>query len=651
MLHTVRDYCTAHPQTAWLVAAVLANLLYFVGVTFPLIIILLGLLMVAVRLPALLDSFFGRLVAGVLILLSLGQIVSVLQFLLNVNGFRIFASLLTISVLALAYLSTRYVRLGKMAYLPTKLNQVDYAAGTALVLTVLPFILFVVFVDSKNLAAMGGVQGIDGVNHFALIAETASQQSLDYSVGDYYPKAFHLVFGFIQSSFGIEQNLLSWALTAKLFFLQYAVLFILLVYSLLALFVASSPKIMNDKKAYLLAGGVSIAAILAVYYLPLFIHHGFLSYAYISAAILFGAAILVGWQQQNTQRLSIYERYYPLILFLIISAGVSVAWPLWSPALGLIALLYFLLMPAKAIGWDKTTLKTLGIALLLAVPHVVPIGLQLVYSGGDSSQGINLTGGISIFHYGLLAFGCMAIAVYTIWRPNTVQQRNATATIFIGMLALILPLMVMQYILLGEVRYYTIKLAIIFELFTLVIAVGVLADLYRRADFNKALSLLVIPVIYLMVFVPILALTGNPFKELYEVARGFMVARLPEDYIDDLNSIKDLGDDDKIKSSNMVTMHVNSEDRLHTNMQLFYWAVMMEYSGSRLDERSLACSGGVYGNMFRQDFGPKAQNELIAQIRKCAELARSNGQTYYIITDDKSQSRIEQLFGVDAKVL
>lgn len=625
---------------------------YAIGIKVIFVGVVLWLLISRLRFPEIVESVFARTVFAVLIFFSIGQAAALIQFFIAPNSqFMIFAAL--ISGLILLLLAAASAKSPYELKLPAVFARNDLLALLCAAFFAVPIFALAALGDTQNLASMGGLQGIDGVNHFAVIAETASQQHLDYAVGHYYPKSFHLVFAFVQDAFGLQQASLRWDETARLFFAQYAflgALLLLVMYYFAAALVRNILGTKEEKTLSMLSIAITLGAVSSLFYLSAFVHHGFLSYFYIVAAIIAGLIYSISPLQSRVKKWPLDERGESLAFLALITAGASLAWPLWTPALVLIIGLLLL----KDRAWSTLALRLnpgaflLGFALLL---HAISVVVQLMYSTGDSTQGINLTGGLRTYNYGMLAFGVMLMAVLMLGRSLQEETKILIAKWLVPMLLLIVPLSILQYILFDEVRYYAIKLSMVLELVFIVIATVSLVLAYAKGRLNYWLAFLMVPLVVGIGTMSLFRLSGNPFQEAKEVARGFATARVPKEFKSDVKELSAIGTGNRISQANTITMHISEEGKLYTHMQLFYWADMMEHAGTVHDRNNIACSGAIYGNLFKQDFSESSQQALINQIRICAALAKKNGVLYYIITDDASYDRIKQLFGDVAKIV
>jgi hypothetical protein len=327
------------------------------------------------------------------------------------------------------------------------------------------------------------------------------------------------------------------------------------------------------------------------------------------------------------------------------------SWPLLIPPLVLIPLLYMLPTTLRALRNYRNLITWQNIPLLLAIfVQLVPIYFQLRYSETSTSDSITLSGGIHIFHYGVVLAG-LVLAVY-LSLTTTVSDafKRFINHVFWPLYAFLGGLMGMQYFLVGELRYYSIKSAYLVEMFVLVVIAVWLLHLYENSKLPRILFLAV-PIVAVTAFIGLIGMTGNPLKDTRDLLRSYSHEDKPQYFDQDVKEFVELGEQGKIKDTNVTLLHYDQDKKkLFAHMQIPYWANMMSYSGRASDIDALHCNGHMYTNLLFGTFTDKEQQDLIGMVRECAAMAHQRGDQYYIVTDDASEPTIKQLFGDVAEV-
>lgn len=634
---------------ALLTTALIAYLLGATAVFIPLVLLVLVL---GLHFTRSVDSILSRVIVSLFCLYSIIQIATVLQlFLLPELGFPALAALTCLLTLLLVMVLPEGTQVG----LPLKLvSGNDLMAALACAVFVIPLTLILVG-SGESMARLGSIQGVDGVNHYAYIAETGDAERLTYAEGEYYPKSFHLSTAFIQESMGIYQGGLGWRAGIRLFVGQYVIFGSLLLYSLYFLTLSLSRRFYRLRKGetvYKVVIALSLGMTITAFYNLPFIYHGFLSYFYIIAAMVWSIFYLVDTPvEEPAIPVSLDYRYKTPGLFLLLGFGASASWPLLSPVfLATAALFLFTTVPSLSsvlTDWRKSY-----VIVLLAAMQLVPMVLQLLYADSNAAQGINLTGGLRVFHVALLAGGTVLLGVVAVAKNLDQQIRQTIQHVFAPLLVIIVIMAFTHYFLFVEVRYYAIKTAFLFEILLICLATALIVSLcakqYKARRWQSVYS---VPVLVFVAVFSLIAVTGNPLIETRQLFRELSGEPEPAYFENDVKELDALGLDGKIISANVLSMHMSDNDKLFTHIQAFRWANSMTYTGNERDFEALACNGKIYDNLFQQNFSNEAQSKLTSQIRSCAQRSRAQGQTYYIITDDQSEPRLQMLFGDVAEIL
>jgi hypothetical protein len=649
----LRRFIKSKQSVYAVLALAVATLLYLAGFTWAFAPVMVVVMALALPYPGVFRSLFSRLIVSGLLFYSFLQLASLVQFLtLPQTGFAVIALLTFVlalcAVVALAPLS----RNRPMVYADRK----DAAAVLTAAFFLVP--LAVLCFGSKGLlhtAQLGGIEGIDATNHFAITAEMTQAQHLTYRAGDYYPKGFHIATGFIQDSLHIRQSDQNWTTNATLFISQYLVFGGLLAYTLFYLGRALVEVIGQQKRMNDFWLALSIGPALTLIYLLPFVNDGFLSYYYICATVAMALVCMISFYEEHHSRQEDFvftplSRWFMVAYFLLI-VGASMSWPLLIPPLMLIPLLYLLPSAFKNLRRYKKLLTWQNVPLVLvALIQFVPIYFQLKYSDSSATDSITLSGGIHIFHFGVVILGLVLAVYLSLTATVSDAFKRFTNNVFWPLYIFLGGLMALQYFLIGELRYYSIKSAYLIEMFVLVVLVVWLLHLYEKSTLPR-FSLLAVPVLTVTAFMALIGLTGNPIKETRDLLRNYSHEVKPQYFDQDVKEFVELGERGDIKNTNVTLLHYDQDKKkLFAHMQIPYWANMMSYSGRASDTAALHCNGHLYSNLLFGTFTDKEQQDLIRIVRACAAMARQHGGTYYIVTDDASEPIIKQLFGDVAEV-
>lgn len=629
---------------------IVSLLLYVVGLTSVLILILPLVLTMGLRFPASIKSIISRYIVSFVFLYSIIQIAATIQFFLFPHSeFVTLAIIITaITLIVMNVFPSEDSNRGR--YLA---DEDDKRAFLAAAIFAVPILIAVIIKSGAFLASIGGVQGIDGINHFATITGISVEQHFSYMINSYYPHGFHIATAFIQNGLGIVQGDLSWLMAAKLYFAQYAinggVMLYVLYYFAVSLYSSLTQKSASRtlKTGMALSIGMTITAL----YFTTFVHHGFLNYFYVCTAIVVGLLYLFdGIDNSLVKSYKAKKRLNAVSLFLFAALGTSMSWPLWTPALLIIAFL------AASYKFKFTTKNFISreviILFFILILHFIPIYLQIKYSGGDPSQGINLTGGLRVLHALALLSGVVLLTIVLVQKVFSEQARYLIQCIFIPLLLMIFILFCAQDFQFGEARYYTIKSSLLIEILLIVLFTAVLAA--RSAELigkSRWSGIVTLPLLVSMTVTLLVGVNQDPLQDARQVL-GFVSSEpKPANFENDVAKLSKLGEEGSIKGTNAISMHISDSGKLYTNMQIFYWVEVMEYEGGGQKNNLVDCNEKIYANLFAQNLSNQEQQKLINMIRNCAMEHKDSNEVYYIVTDDHSKAHINELFGDAATIL
>ncbi len=639
-------------------AAVVALLLYILGLKFLLIPVLLAANILLLPMPKIFASWLSRLVVSLAVLFSILQIAATAQFLLlPSSGFAVLAGLTVVLQLAIIW----------WAPAPSEQRRPWFTKGDACALLVVAFFLlpFAQIIAGRSsvdrIAHIGGIQAIDATNHYAGIAEMTEAEHLNYKPNYYYPKGFHLAVGFMENTLVKRHTSLNWTGNTVLFFSQYMILGSLLAYAVyfLALRLLG---ILQDKTATIKGGTKLLLALclgptLALLYLVPFVPEGFLNYYYVITTIVLGLVFLSELPLTNkgsyVDVVKDPQARWAMFAYLLLVFGASISWPLLIPPLVLIPLLFLIPDDLRVHILVKRLWNVKFIVIAVAfVLQIVPIYFQLKYSGSDDTQGINLLGGLREFHPFILLAGFLIVLAVWLSKRATEATRQFVSQVFMPMFAFIGLLTLVQYFTVGEIRYYVIKSSLMLEVLILALAVAALVSVYLNASAFKPKHALLLPIVPLFVALFLITTTPNPVKDLRDLFRNHSGTAEPMYFDADLTTYQKLGQQGKIKHFNSTVLHYNTEqDKLFAHMQVAFWANMMQYDSSRGDFEALHCVGALYSNLAFGSYTNAEQQQMKTKLKECAFKAKQRGETFYVITDKHSAPVIRDTFGDVVKVV
>ena len=604
--------------------------------------------------PSLFRSVFSRTIVSIFLLYSTYQISATAQsFLLPESGFvagAIIATLLT--MLLTAPLLAQKLDDSKLILFQKK----DLAALLTGCLFIVPVLMFIFSGSAAvNTTAIGGIQGIDGTNHFDYISQHAQSQHLTYETGKYYPFGFHLTTAFFQDSFGISQAELSWESNTHLFLAHYLIWGLLLAYLIFYLCIALLQNLYKQKSRPEFLVALSLAAPVSLLYLLPFMYRGFLSYYYVCGAVVLALIFILEFLKgastsrqdfSNSQRAQLFA-------FLLLTYGVSMSWTLLALPLLLIA--GFCILPdsfgqmsrLKYLLKAKNRLILGGLLLQL-----LPIIIMIKYSGPGASQALSGSGGLAPFHPGPMLAGLVLVGLIIFNQKLDTASRYFTSYIFQAFYIFIIFMISWQYFTLGEIRYYPVKSAYIIELLLITFLVAWLINRLASINLDKLKHSLVVPLLAFVIPTFLIALSANPLQDVRSMFRDFSGEAKPTYFTQDVEKFADLGKRDKLDDFNNTLLHYDPKSgKFYSHLQIPVWANMMTFGASMSEQRAKNCTLAQFKKLLFGDFSVAGQTFLKEQIRTCAKQANKEHRQFFIVTDQNSAPYIKEQFGDVADVI
>jgi hypothetical protein len=632
-----------------------AEVLYALNFAFLLPLVVVGLYVVFLPLPEIFRSLLSRSVVGVLIFYAMYQIIAVIQFmLLPASGFTTAAVLLGLSTFLLLLIIGRPKKIERIV-----IGNHDIGAVLTTLFFVIPVVGYCLAGPGviERIASIGAIQGNDGATHFSLLSEATHKEKLTYNSGAiYYPYGFHLTTGFIESSYGLKHGSFSWSNSAKLYIAEFILFAVIMAYSTYFM-VLGLLGMIKSKPTGLWQGlliALSLGPALSLFYLLPFLYRGFLNYYYICATLIFGLLILlyefVG--PRLSAKVDGQDKGSYALIGLLLLFGAASSWPLFVPIVLGVALV-IAIFPHFKTGLTRrirpNKLYTLiGLGMLI---QLIPLYLQLSYASVGTAEGLNATGGLRIFHPQLLLLTVLLISYIYCSERFSDSFKRATSSIFLPLLTIVVSLAAYQFFSLGEVRYYVIKVSMFAEILLLIFLVALVVDRLDKIRLSWEQAAIVMVLLPITVFFSLLSLNDNPVKDTRDLFRSYSGMPKPAYLDQDVNRVTQIGLEGGLQEFNVVTLHyTDDKTKIFAHPQTAYWANSLTFKGEAEEYAPKDCYYKIYTNLILGTFTPREQEELINQVKLCADIAHENGRRFYIITDQASSSRINDLFGATATI-
>lgn len=610
----------------------LGQVLFLFGFGALYVVALVYSLAVGLPYPKIFGSLAARLAAGFLLALSIVQLAATLQFFaLPHTGFAAL-SLLTTGVTLVLLFALQNIPRQPIRFWDAK----DTAGLVTALFFALPFgVLCFGQHDLTRIATLASVQGTDGGSHYTIVGQMSNTQHLDYHTAEYYPKGFHIASAFLMHGLHINQHDQDWATNARVYagmYLAWGTLVAYLVVYLAAQLLDSLP---NRKRPPPLLLALAIGPVLSGLYLFTITQEGFLSFFYIIAALVCGLVFLYDFKLN-----SVIARWH-LVAYLLLAYGVAMSWgPLLTPVLLAIPLLYIwadtknpqvLLRMAFSKQW---TWVTTAFALQL-----VPLYLHLQYATLSAEQGLNATGGLKEFHYGIVAAG-LALTVYLLCSRNIPDGwQKLTGNAILPLFVLVSGFVALQLVTVGEVRYYGIKVSYLLEIVLLVTAAVTLAAILqeRATAWHRWVSL---PLAIGLGVALLTGITTNPLDRARIIVGNLIHIERANP---DIRHYAELGASGQLYS-NTVNLHYNDSGTLMGNARLTNWGHLMQYTTDNTPETGL-CNGRIFTLQTYRAPSNEQTQELTAAVADCIASAKARNRPYIVVTDAGSAPRLRDVFG------
>jgi hypothetical protein len=336
-----------------------------------------------------------------------------------------------------------------------------------------------------------------------------------------------------------------------------------------------------------------------------------------------------------------------LLAYFILLFGASATWPLLIPPFLLIGAMFVLPSNLKPGVLIKRLISYKNLPLLAAVLiQFIPVYFQYKYATLSTSADLNYTGGLTEFYPIEILFGLLLIIGLVLFAKIEESFKRLIISIFIPLFMFLAVLAFYQYFTIGEIHYYVIKISWLLEILLFAVGTAYLVKTFVSSKLYEARYAWFLPVVPLVIILLLISSVDNPLKDLRDLFRHYSNDVIPQYLDQDSNTEVTLGVEGKIKGSNVTALHFNPDQgKYFADMQIPYWADMVNYSGDPQDFKASTCIGNIYYNLAYGKYDVAAQQLLVSQINSCAINARKRGLKFYVVTDPMSEVHVKNLLG------
>jgi hypothetical protein len=332
--------------------------------------------------------------------------------------------------------------------------------------------------------------------------------------------------------------------------------------------------------------------------------------------------------------------------YMVLVFGVSMTWgPLLAPALFLVPVLYIVagLGGKEFMGLFRR--KAFWAVIGMYAVELVPLYLHFKYARLNSAQGINASGIMTDFHYGIILLG-LGYLVYLIAKQKQDRLSSLVTNSLMSFYVLLGLLVCIQYFTVGELRYYAIKTSYLVEMIVLAFLAAEFVWLCCRKGLRLA-NWFGMPLAFSLVVIVSLAMTANPLLPLRQTFRTYSRFGYPLYHDSDVRAYALLGQQHKLYAANNEVLHYDATtNKIFGDGLVMAAAETVQYTDDGTPA-SAECSGTIYKILVYGVGDPAEQPKLIDALRNCIATAHSKQQTYYVVTDTASVAKLRSLLGND----
>lgn len=625
-----------HVLTSFVVLT-LGELLYLFHFRALFLLALIYFVAVAIPYPRVCRSLLSRLAVSAVLCLSLLQLVAAVQFYVLPHSGFLAVSLITY-VLCVIVMSTAG---RKPSSFPSLISRQDLSAIVMVLFFVLPVgFLFFKTTDAVRILSVTSTQSPDAVAHYSSIVGMEQTQHLDYRTNAYYPRGFHFASAFVLDAVHLDQRDLSWVQSERLFAGLYVVWGAALGYLIYLFAYAVLQELVTESKRFVgLLLGLMLGPITTLLYLVPFVYLGFINYYYICAAILGGLLFMMHFDRRK-----LFD--WSLVAYAVFMFGVSMSWgPLFAPALFLIPALYIVRDRSVRDVLAIAKTKQLWVLAGFFIIEMIPVYLHLKYAHLSSSQGVNATGIMTSFNYGVDLVG-LGILAYYLARERLSNVGDFIVNSLLSFFVLLGIIAAIQYFTVGELRYYAIKISYLVEMMILGIsAAGLMRLAWKRI--NTLRVWIGLPLVFTLATIFILGMTSDPFLAARQTFRHYSNYPSPQHYSTDIAAYARLGEQGKLMGDNSEVLHYDTTAaKIYGDGLVQASADSFQRYGNALQSRlSKDCAKQTYNILVYGDGSSQQQRQLVNDLQQCVTASRRAHVPYFVVTDRQSEGYLRPLLG------
>ncbi|HEX6539278.1 MAG TPA: hypothetical protein VF155_08875 [Candidatus Dormibacteraeota bacterium] len=650
---------TAAPRSAPSAAIALACATYLLGVRWVFVLVLIAVSGLVLPVPRVMRSVAGRLTIGCLYAAALLQLAVSIEFLIApASGFRTAAVITTALGVGLVLVLPPSTRRSLQTSVFT---WSDAGAVAVAVLFIAPFAFAMAVHDPlQQIVTWGGRQIVDGPNVFFYVAEQIRNQHFPYgAAGSVYtvPLGFYTMVAFVENAFNQAHASMGWPGALSLYIGEYLLIGSLLGYACAKLCqtwvlgLNARPLTAQQGRTLPVVSSLAVGVPLVLFLLMVLVMQGFLAYAYVVATIIVAVICLHEFSEFShtaSSKSDDGDDERPRLVYWLAAAvllfGTACTWPLLVPPLAVTLLLSLLSRGSQVRRLARWLVQPVGVAMVVGFALLLlPVYFQFRY--GNLSTQVNVQGGIAPFPY-LAVIATVAIALLvSSFASAAPRLRSLTLIVVIPLVILVGALALEQKLVLGSVAYYAAKTALLLDAFGLVFGTALLIASWLRRKGARAQLLLLVPVptaVALLLLLP----SGGPLTEARTLFTDDSSGPAATTFARDVQLYTRLGSAGHLKHFDAVSLHFRTDQRVFTaNMELPYWAGMMQYDASDYDRAANSCFQHIYYGSQSGTTNHGEQVALLNDVRQCARLAAEHGNLYYVVTDRRSAPEVAQALG------
>jgi hypothetical protein len=207
--------------------------------------------------------------------------------------------------------------------------------------------------------------------------------------------------------------------------------------------------------------------------------------------------------------------------------------------------------------------------------------------------------------------------------------RRFAGNVLLPLYALVGAIVSMQYVTVGELRYYAIKTADLLEMVSIIAAAVVLGSVLYRRKIVAIHRWLALPIGLGLGAILLVGMTTSPFDQARIIFGNLTHAGRASA---DTSRYVRLGTSRQLHM-NSVDLHYNATtNKLSGNALLTNWAHLMQYTPDNTAEAD-QCNSRIFALQTNTAGTDQGDEQLIAAVKDCITAAQARHLPYFIVTD------------------